>query len=137
MEVRLKEQEEELLAQQKEINENNEFIIDALSSVIESRNAETGDHTKRIKYLTRVMLECLQEKFPQYGLTDSQVDLIARASVLHDVGKIGIPDAILLKPGRLTEEEFEIMKTHTTIGCKIIQKFYRSQTSEFDRYDSN
>lgn len=134
MEVRLKEQEEAILAQQKEINDNNEFIIDALSSVIESRNAETGDHTKRIKWLTRIMLNCLMKYFPEYGLSDSQVNLITRASVLHDIGKIGIPDAILLKPGRLTDEEFEIMKTHTTIGGEILQKFYRDQTSEFDRY---
>ncbi|MCI9415806.1 MAG: response regulator [Eubacterium sp.] len=134
MEVRLKEQEKAILAQQKEINDNNEFVIDALSSVIESRNAETGDHTKRIKSLTRIMLNCLMEMFPKYGLTDSQVNLITRASVLHDIGKIGIPDAILLKPGRLTNEEFEIMKTHTTIGGEILQKFYRNQTSEFDRY---
>ena len=67
MEVRLKEQEEAILAQQKEINDNNEFMIDALSSVIESRNAETGDHTKRIKRLTRIMLKCLMELFPTHG----------------------------------------------------------------------
>lgn len=134
MEVRLKEQEEALLAQQKEINENNEFMIDALSSVIESRNAETGDHTRRIKYLTRIMLQCLKERFPKYGMTDAQIDLITRASALHDIGKIGIPDAILLKPGRLTKEEFEIMKTHTTIGEDILRKFYRNRKSEFDRY---
>ena len=134
MKLRLKEQEKALLAQQKEINDNNEFVIDALSSVIESRNAETGDHTKRIKYFTRIMLKYMMENFPKYGLTKQQVDLITRASVLHDIGKIGIPDAILLKPGRLTDEEFEIMKSHTTIGCEILQKFYRDQTSEFDRY---
>ncbi len=134
MAVRLKEQEEALLAQQKELNENNEFMIDALSSVVESRSAETGEHTKRIKNLTRIMLKYFVENFPQYGLTDSQVDQIARASVLHDIGKIGIPDAVLSKPGRLTNEEFEIMKSHTTIGCDILKKFYRSTTSEFDRY---
>ena len=134
MAVRLKEQEEALLAQQKELNENNEFMIDALSSVVESRSAETGEHTKRIKNLTRIMLKYFVENFPQYGLTDSQVDQIARASVLHDIGKIGIPDAVLSKPGRLTNEEFEIMKSHTTIGCDILKKFYRSTTSEIDRY---
>ena len=116
MKLRLQEQEKEILAQQKEINDNNEFVIEALSSVIESRNAETGDHTKRIKYFTRIMLKHMMENFPKYGLTEHQVNLIARASVLHDIGKIGIPDAILLKPGRLTDEEFEIMKSHTTIG---------------------
>ncbi len=134
MEIRLKEQEEAILAQQKEINENNEFMIDALSSVVESRSAETGEHTKRIKIFTKIMLGYLLEHFPQYGLTESQADQIARASVLHDIGKIGIPDAILLKPGSLTNEEYEIMKSHTTIGCDVLQRFYRSQTSEFDRY---
>lgn len=134
MEMRLKEQEIAIRAQEKEIRETNEFMIDALSSVVESRSVETGDHTKRIKYYTRLMARCLKEHFPQYGLTDMQVDAISRASVLHDVGKIGISDAILLKPGRLTNEEFDIMKTHTTIGCDLLEKFYRNRTSEFYRY---
>ena len=86
MAIRLKEQEEALLAQQKELNENNEFMIDALSSVVESRSAETGEHTKRIKNLTRIMLRYFVENFPQYGLGESQIDPIARDSVLHDVG---------------------------------------------------
>lgn len=134
MELRLKEQEEAILAQQKEINENNEFMIDALSSVVESRSAETGEHTRRIKYYTRLLMKYVAKYFPKYGLTPSQMDLIARASVLHDIGKIGIPDAILLKPGALTDEEFELMKTHTTIGCDILKKFYRDKESEFGRY---
>lgn len=134
MEIRLKEQEKAIREQEREIRETNEFMIDALSSVVESRSAETGDHTKRIKYYTRSMAQCLLEHFPQYGLTGAQVDAISRASVLHDIGKIGISDAILLKPGRLTNEEFEIMKTHTTIGCDMLEKFYRDRTSEFYRY---
>ena len=119
MEERLKEQEEEIRAQEKEIRKSNEFIINALSSVVEFRSAETGEHTRRIKYFTRVLLRYLVNYFPKYGLTRSQVDMIARASALHDIGKVGIPDAILLKPGRLTDDEFEIMKTHTTIGCGL------------------
>lgn len=134
MEKRLKEQEEALLAKQKEINENNEFMIDALSSVVESRSAETGEHTRRIKYYTRLLMKYVAKYFPKYGLTPPQMDLIARASVLHDIGKIGIPDAILLKPGKLTDEEFELMKMHTTIGCDILKKFYRDKDSEFGRY---
>lgn len=141
MELRLKEQEEaireqerEIREQEREIRETNEFMIDALSSVVESRSAETGDHTKRIKYYTRIMLNYLMRHFPRYGLTPVQVDAIARASVLHDIGKIGIPDAVLLKPGRLTAEEYEIMKNHTVIGCDILEKFYRNQTTEFYRY---
>ena len=137
MELRLKEQEEEIRAQEKEIRETNEFMIDALSSVVESRNAETGDHTKRIKYYTKIMAGYLMENCPQYGLTSGQVDAISRASVLHDIGKIGISDTILLKPGRLTTEEFEIMKTHTVIGCEMLEKFYRKQDTEFYRYCYN
>lgn len=134
MELRLKEQEEEIRAQEKEIRETNEFMINSLSSVVEFRSAETGEHTRRIKYFTRIMLKYLKEYFPKYGLTDSQIDEITRASALHDIGKIGIPDSILLKPGRLTTEEFEVMKTHTTIGCDILEKFYGNQTGSFYRY---
>ena len=134
MEKRLKEQEEEIRAQEKEIRENNEFMIETLSSVVEARSAETGEHTRRIKYFTRIMLKYLMKYFPKYGLTEAQVDMIARAAALHDIGKIGIPDAILLKPGKLTAEEFEIMKTHTTIGCDILEKTYKNRGSEFYRY---
>lgn len=134
MELRLKQQEEEIRAQEKEIRETNEFLIDSLSSVVEFRSAETGEHTRRIKYFTRIMLKYLKEYFPKYGLTDALIDEITRASALHDIGKIGIPDSILLKPGRLTTEEFEVMKTHTTIGCDILEKFYGNQTGSFYRH---
>ena len=134
MENRLKEQEEAILTQERKIRENNEFMIDALSSVVEFRSLETGEHIRRIKYFTRIMLKYLMKYFPKYGLTPEQVDEIARASALHDIGKIGISDTILLKPGKLTEEEFEIMKTHTTIGCDILEKFKENQTGEFYQY---
>lgn len=134
MEVRLKEQEEELLAQQKAIQDNNEFMIDALSTIVEFRNLETGDHIRRIKYFTRIMLKYMEKYFPKYGLTKTQIDEIARASALHDVGKIGIPDAILLKPARLTPEEFEEMKKHTTIGSEILERFREKQPNDFFQY---
>ena len=102
MERRLKEQEETIRQQVKKLKEGNEFMIDALSTVVEFRNVETGDHVKRIKYFTRILLKYLAKYFPQYGLTQEDIDQIARASALHDIGKIGIADAILLKPGRLT-----------------------------------
>lgn len=134
MEIRLKEQEEQLRAQHKKIQENNEFMIDALSSVVEFRSSETGEHIRRIKYFTRILLKYLNKYFPKYGLTKVQVDEIARASALHDIGKIGIPDAILLKPARLTTEEFEVMKKHTTIGCDILERFRERQTDSFYKY---
>lgn len=131
MQERLKEQEEEIKAQEKKIRENNEFMIDALSSVVEFRSLETGEHIRRVKYFTRIMLKYLMMYFPKYELTPERIDEIARASALHDIGKIGIPDSILLKPARLTPEEFEIMKTHTTIGCDVLEKFQKGQTDSF------
>ena len=70
---------------------------------------------------------------PEYGLTEELIDQISLASALHDVGKIGIPDNILLKPGRLTAEEFEIMKTHTTVGARVIGKLPDSIGEDYKR----
>ncbi len=134
MERKLKEQEEAILAKEKKIQENNEFLISALSSVVEFRSSETGEHIRRIKYFTRILLKYLAKYFPKYGITDAQINEIARASALHDIGKIGIPDSILLKPGKLTDEEFETMKTHTTIGCDMLKKFKKEENNEFYRY---
>ena len=134
MEANLKKQAELIREQERKIRENNEFMIDALSSVVEFRSLETGEHIRRIKYFTRIMLKYLMKYFPKYNMTPELLDEIARASALHDIGKIGIPDAILLKPGRLTPEEFEIMKTHTTIGCDILEKFKDNQDSAFYRH---
>lgn len=134
MQERLKEQEDAIRAQEKKIRESNEFMIDALSSVVEFRSLETGEHIRRIKYFTRILLKYLMKYFPKYGLTPVQVDEISRAAALHDIGKIGIPDSILLKPARLTPEEFEIMKTHTTIGCDVLERFREKQTDEFYKY---
>ena len=133
MEERLKEQEEAIRAQEQKIRQNNEFMIDALSTVVEFRSLETGEHIKRIKYFTRVLLKYLQKYYPQYGLTQEQIGEITRAAALHDIGKIGISDAILLKPGKLTDGEFEIMKAHTTIGCDILESFCQEQDN-FYRY---
>ncbi len=134
MKKRLKEQEEELIAKDKKIRENNEFMIEMLSSVVEARSAETGEHTRRIKYFTRIILRYLMKYFPKYGITQENIIEIARASTLHDIGKIGVPDAILLKPGKLTTEEFEVMKSHTTIGCEILERSYKDKSTEFYRY---
>ena len=134
MEIRLKEQEIAILAKEKEIRKGNELMLEALSSMVEFRSAETGEHTRRIKYFTRILLKYLMRYFPKYALADDQIENIIRASALHDIGKIGIPDSILLKPGRLTNEEYEIMKSHTTIGCDMLEKCYPDKTSDFYHY---
>ncbi len=131
MELRLKEQEQELLEKSKELQENNEFLVDALSSVVEFRSLESGSHIKRIKYYTKIMLVALMNLYPEYNISKDDVERIVMASALHDIGKVGISDDILLKPGKLTPEEFEVMKTHSTIGGEIIRKFARNKDNQF------
>ncbi len=134
MERTIEGQKETIKTQEKLILYNSEHIINAMSSMVEFRSGETGDHIRRVKYLTRIMLKYMQKYFPDYGLTSKKCDIIARASTLHDIGKIGIPDNILLKPGRLTPEEFEIMKTHTTVGCKVLEKIKEGCSADFYQY---
>jgi putative two-component system response regulator len=88
-------------------------ILDRLAGAAEFRDDDTGQHTRRVAVLAAVLGRRL-------GSDDTLVDLIRRAAPLHDLGKIGIPDGVLLKPGKLTEHEFELMKTHTTIGARIL-----------------
>ncbi len=104
------------------LNMMNQSMIETLATLIEFRDCESGEHVKRISSFTEILLTAISEKFPEYYLEKEEIDKIANASVLHDVGKIAIPDNILKKPGRLTAEEFEIMKEHTVRGCDILEK---------------
>jgi putative two-component system response regulator len=88
-------------------------IIERLAKAAEFRDDNTGQHTERVGQMAALLAR-------QIGLPDAQVSLIRRAAPLHDVGKIGVPDAILLKQGRLTPEEFDVVRTHTTIGARIL-----------------
>ncbi len=133
IEKKLEERTQKLVAMQKQLEQSNEFLINALSSVVEFRSLESGEHIKRVRYFTRILLNYLQKYYPEYGLTKDQINLIVKASALHDIGKITIPDSILLKPGKLTPQEFEEMKTHTTKGCEILEKFNQEET-EFYHY---
>ncbi len=133
LEERLERRTRQLKASKEKLRKSNEFLIDALSSVVEFRSLESGEHIQRVKMFTNILLKYMQKNYPEYNLTDEQIHLIASASVLHDIGKIAIPDIILLKPGRLTKEEFEVMKTHTTKGCEILDKFNQND-DEFYKY---
>ena len=95
-------------------------LVELLVAAIESRDLESGQHIKRIRFFTKVLTEAVMELCPEYAITREQADLIYYASSVHDIGKIAIPDAIMLKPGRLTADEFEIMKTHTTRGAELL-----------------
>lgn len=134
LEERLKEQAAKIEEQSKILKESNEAMIDALSAVVEFRNLESGEHVKRIKYFTWLLLNHVDEKFPEYNLDEEKKKSIVKASSMHDIGKIGISDAILLKPGKLTREEFTIMKQHTIIGCDILKQFSYIQDKEFYQY---
>ena len=103
---------------EKEKNDN--MLIDILSHIVEFRNTESGQHVLHMKQLTELLLSELLQKTDMYHLDAAKRDLIVTASALHDIGKIAIPEEILNKPGRLTKEEFEIMKTHTTIGSEML-----------------
>ena len=102
------------------LNLINQSMIEALANIIEFRDGESGEHVKRISSLSKKLLVKLCKMYPEYYLPKSEIDKISNASILHDVGKIAIPDSILNKPGRLTKEEFEIMKSHSVKGCEIL-----------------
>lgn len=123
IEETLEERTRQLRESQEKLERSNEILVNALSSIVEFRSTESGEHIQRVKYFTKVFLKHIMNNYPQYGITDEQATLIVSASALHDIGKIAIPDNILLKPGKLTNEEFEIMKQHTIYGCEILNKF--------------
>lgn len=115
-------QSNQLREQEKEILDLNQALIETLSTAIEFRSGESGSHVRRMRRLTRLFLEELRKNGKAaYQFTDEQMEQISMAAIMHDVGKIAISDAILNKPGRLTPEEFEIMKTHTTKGCEVLE----------------
>jgi putative two-component system response regulator len=106
LEAKVQERTQELEAAQIE-------IIERLARAAEFRDDNTGQHTERVGQMAALLAQ-------EIGLSDAQVALIRRAAPLHDVGKIGIPDSVLLKLGKLTDEEFALVKTHTTIGARIL-----------------
>ena len=105
-----------------EKEENNNLMIGILSHVVEFRNSESGEHVIQVRTVTELLLRQLIKKTDEYGLSESDISMISTASALHDIGKISIPESILNKPGKLTKEEFQIIKTHTTIGADIIRQ---------------
>lgn len=104
-----------------EKEKNNRIMVSILSQIMEFRNGESGLHVSHINRLTEMFLERLVQKTGQYHLSRSDRELIATASALHDIGKIGIDENILNKPGRLTPAEFEVMKAHTVIGASMLK----------------
>ena len=115
-----------LLSQQyNERVKNSRMLIDIMAGVMELRNGESGRHVTNIEKLTELLLGCLVQRSDIISLDNEERSTIALASALHDIGMMAIDDAILNKPGRLTSEEFEIMKTHTTMGADMLLELGR------------
>ena len=138
---------DKLQQQTKMLEKRNQDIIDMLGTIVEYRNLESGEHIQRVKGYTRILAEDFAKNYPEYELTPDMINTIVSASALHDLGKIAIPDSILLKPGKLTKDEFEYMKSHTLRGCEILDSMkddwdpvtqgvtYEIARSHHERYD--
>lgn len=110
----------QMVSEQIRARENNtDMLVGVLSHIVEFRNGESGAHVRHIRIITELLLRRLLES-SRYSITAEQQDMIPLASALHDIGKIGIDEKILNKPGRLTPEEFEVMKTHSMLGAKML-----------------
>ncbi len=115
LEQRVKERTDEML-------EARDLVFFTLARLAESRDPETGEHLERIEGYTRMLVNWLAVNGPyQDQIDDAYCSQLCRSSILHDIGKVGVPDSILLKPGRLTPDEFEIMKQHTRIGAEALE----------------
>ena len=113
--------ENEVASRTVELGALQDVTILAMASLAETRDSDTGNHIRRTQHYVRVLARQVQNH-PRFGyfLDDATIELLFKSAPLHDIGKVGIPDRILLKPGRFTPEEFEIMKTHTTLGRDAI-----------------
>lgn len=110
------------------------IMITILSHIVEFRNGESGMHVLHIRTISEILLKSLVIKSNQYGLTQTDISLISTASALHDIGKIGIPDEILNKPGKLTKEEYEIMKKHSELGAAMLDDLDFLQDEKLVQY---
>lgn len=111
----------QMVSDQIRARENNtDMLVGVLSHIVEFRNGESGAHVRHIRIITEMLLHRLLEISSRYSITAEQQDMIPLASALHDIGKIGIDEKILNKPGKLTPEEFEVMKIHSMLGAKML-----------------
>jgi len=117
-----------------EREKSNNLMISILSHIVEFRNGESGLHVLHINILTEILLRKIREKYPEKNLTEQDISLMCMASSLHDIGKISIPEEILNKPGRLTDEEFAIMKTHSAIGSEMLRSIPAYQDEPLMKY---
>jgi putative two-component system response regulator len=125
--------EAEVARRTREVLAVQDVTIHALASLAETRDNETGNHIRRTQHYVRVLAQHLSTH-PRFAakLTDTYIRGLFKSAPLHDIGKVGIPDSILLKPGKLTDAEFEIMKTHTTLGRDALERAEQALGSSVD-----
>ncbi len=123
--------------QRQTIRNTNQVMLDALSAIIEHRSTESGNHVLRIRRFTEILLEEVASSCPEYKLTAESIGIITSAATLHDIGKISIPDSILNKPDRLTPEEYDVIRTHTTVGSQLVANLSGMGDAEYLRYAYN
>lgn len=120
--------------EKEEFEKIKESFTKVIANIIEARDADSGEHVLRVKEYTQYLCNQIMEDYPEYGLTPLKIRYITNGSALHDIGKIMIPDATLLKPGKLTKDEFEVMKTHCEKGCTILDKLPNDLDEDYIKY---
>ena len=125
------------LQQIDQLKSNQSLVIDVLSTTIEFRDYDPGRHIQRMSLIVRMLLEQIMLTCPDYGLTDIEIEQITVASAMHDIGKITLPDSLLMKPGKLTSEEYNLMKQHTIRGDQIIRSLLNGQDNAILNYASD
>ena len=137
----VKKQQKELKEQGKRIEIFNDNLIDVISNIVEFRDLESGQHVKRVKGLTGIMAEACMELFPEFGLTREKIDMIVRASALHDIGKMIIPLKVMNRATRLeddlfcVEKRFELIAAYYEIDLlhgRITKEEYEQKIKELD-----
>lgn len=118
----MKQQYRILHKQAEELSSLRKNIIEVLGTIAEYRNMDRRSHIKNVEAITKILADEMMRTFPECGLTDKKISLIVSSSALHDIGKIAVPDSVLMKPGKMTEKEHELMKSHTTKGCEILEQ---------------
>ena len=117
-----------------ERTESTNMLINVLSHIVEFRNGESGSHCLNISKITALLLRGIMSRTDEYNLTRADIPTICTASSLHDIGKIAIPDEVINKPGKLTDEEFAIMKSHSMEGFKLLEAIPNGDDVDVIRY---
>ena len=129
----LREEYSELEKQIAELREGQTTVLEVLGTVVEYRNLEDSNHVRRVAKFTEILGNQMKQNFMDTGLNDHLIKVYSKASMLHDVGKICIPDSIMLKPGKMTDDEFELMKSHTTKGIELLDSIKGSWDDEYGK----